>query len=243
MDLELMKKLVLVIFIALLSVLSLSSNAQITERTIITSGEGKVSVAPDMAELNMQLQTINKDGNKAKTDLDAQLNRLLAALAPIGISSTELIASTLQLNPQYEYQNKRRQFVGYRASRNVAVNLSRLDQLNLVMETALAAGVDQLGRVNFKIADESQYKKQAQQQAIDQSKRLAKQLAESYDATLGPIVQITYQGSDIQYPRPMTQLRQHSDTSMRGHTEPGIYLHDNITFTDRISVIFELIIE
>ena len=180
-----MKKLVLVMFIALLSVLSLSSNAQITERTIITFGEGKVSVAPDLAELNMQLQTINKDGNKAKTDLDAQFNRLLAALVPIGITSTELIASTLQLNPQYEYQNQRRQFVGYRASRNVAVNLSRLDQLNLVMETALAAGVDQLGRVNFKIADESQYKKQAQQQAIDQSKRLAKQLAESYDATLG----------------------------------------------------------
>jgi hypothetical protein len=30
---------------------------------------------------------------------------------------------------------------------------------------------------------------------------------------------------------------------MRGDTEPGVYLHDNITFTDRISVIFELIIE
>ena len=236
-----MKKLVLVMFIALLSFLSLTSNAQITERTIITTGEEKVSVAPDMAELNMQLQTINKDGNKAKRDLDAQFNRLLGALVPIGITSTDIIASTLQLNPQYEYLNKRRQFVGYRASRNVTVTLSRLDQLNEVMETALAAGIDQLGRVNFKIADESHYKKQAQQKAIDQSKRLAKHLAESYDAILGPIVQITYQGSDIQYPKPMTQLRQ--SASMRGDTEPGIYLHDNITFTDRISVIFELIIE
>ena len=236
-----MKKLLLVMFIALLSFLSLTSNAQITERTIITTGEGKVSVAPDMAELNMQLQTINKDGNKAKRDLDAQFNRLLGALVPIGITSTDIIASTLQLNPQYEYLNKRRQFVGYRASRNVTVTLSRLDQLNEVMETALAAGIDQLGRVNFKIADELHYKKQAQQKAIDQSKRLAKHLAESYDAILGPIVQITYQCSDIQYPKPMTQLRQ--SASMRGDTEPGIYLHDNITFTDRISVIFELIIE
>ena len=236
-----MKKLVLVMFIALLSFLSLTSNAQITERTIITTGEGKVSVAPDMAELNMQLQTINKDGNKAKRDLDAQLNRLLVALVPIGITSTDIIASTLQLNPQYEYQNKRPQFVGYRASRNVTVTLSRLGQLNQVMETALAVGIDQLGRVNFKIADESHYKKQAQQQAIDQSKNLAKHLAESYDAALGPIVQITYQDSDIHYPRPMNELRQSS--SMRGDTEPGVYLHDNITFTDRISVIFELIIE
>jgi uncharacterized protein YggE len=236
-----MKKSVLVMLVGLFSLFPLACNAQIAERTIITSGDGQVSAAPDMAELNMQLQAINKDGNQAKSELDAQFNRLLNALLPIRITSADIVASTLQINPQYEYQNKRRQFVCYRESRNVAVTISRLDQLNQVMDIVLSAGVDQLGSVDFKIADESQYKKQAQQQAIDQSKRLAKHLAESYGAILGPIVQITYQGSDIQYPRPMTQLRQSS--SMMGDPEPGIYLHDKITFTDRISVIFELIIE
>jgi len=206
----------------------------------VTSGQGEVSVAPNMAELNMQLRAINKNGNKTKQEVDEQFNRLLRALALLDIPKDEIIGSSLQLAPDYNYASKKRELVGYRAVLNITVSINKLDQLDEVMATSLAAGIDQLGKVNLKVADEATYQKLAKQRAIDQSKTIASELAQSYGATLGSIITINYQGSDVQYPRPILQHQR--SAMMSSDSDAGIYLHDNIKFNDRVSVIFELLV-
>ncbi len=226
--------------ISLLTFLSITASAESLQRTIVTSGQGEVSVAPDMAELNMELRAVNKDGNKAKRELDQQFNQLLDELALLNIQKKAIIASSLQLTPQYDYATEKRKFVGYRAVRKIAITINKLEQLNQVLDTALTAGIDQLGRVNLKVADETSYQKQSRQQAINQSKAIAKELALAYGARLGPIIQINYRGSDIQYPQPLMK-RQRSEMMM-ADSDTGVYLHDTIKFNDRISVIFELLV-
>jgi hypothetical protein len=66
--------------------------------------------------------------------------------------------------------------------RKITITINKLDQLNQVLDTALTAGIDQLGRVNLKVADETSYQKQSRQQAINQSKAIAKELALAYGA-------------------------------------------------------------
>ena len=226
--------------ISLLTFLSITASAESLQRTIVTSGQGEVSVAPDMAELNMELRAVNKDGNKAKRELDQQFNQLLDELALLNIQKKAIIESSLQLTPQYDYATEKRKFVGYRAVRKITITINKLDQLNQVLDTALTAGIDQLGRVNLKVADETSYQKQSRQQAINQSKAIAKELALAYGARLGPIIQINYRGSDIQYPQPLMK-RQRSEMMM-ADSDTGVYLHDTIKFNDRISVIFELLV-
>ena len=226
--------------ISLLTFLSITASAESLQRTIVTSGQGEVSVAPDMAELNMELRAVNKDGNKAKRELDQQFNQLLDELALLNIQKKAIIASSLQLTPQYDYATEKRKFVGYRAVQKITITINKLDQLNQVLDTALTAGIDQLGRVNLKVADETSYQKQSRQQAINQSKAIAKELALAYGARLGPIIQINYRGSDIQYPQPLMK-RQRSE-KMMADSDTGVYLHDAIKFNDRISVIFELLV-
>ena len=226
--------------ISLLTFLSITASAESLQRTIVTSGQGEVSVAPDMAELNMELRAVNKDGNKAKRELDQQFNQLLDELALLNIQKKAIIESSLQLTPQYDYATEKRKFVGYRAVRKITITINKLDQLNQVLDTALTAGIDQQGRVNLKVADETSYQKQSRQQAINQSKAIAKELALAYGARLGPIIQINYRGSDIQYPQPLMK-RQRSEMMM-ADSDTGVYLHDTIKFNDRISVIFELLV-
>jgi hypothetical protein len=226
--------------ISLLTFLSITASAESLQRTIVTSGQGEVSVAPDMAELNMELRAVNKDSNKAKRELDQQFNQLLNELALLNIQKKAIIASSLQLTPQYDYATEKRKFVGYRAVQKITITINKLEQLNQVLDTALTAGIDQLGRVNLKVADETSYQKQSRQQAINQSKAIAKELALAYGARLGPIIQINYRGSDIQYPQPLMK-RQRSEMMM-ADSDTGVYLHDTIKFNDRISVIFELLV-
>ncbi|MFT5186926.1 MAG: hypothetical protein ACI89F_001084, partial [Porticoccaceae bacterium] len=96
-------------FISLLTFFSMTASAESLQRTIVTSGQGEVSVVPDMAELNMELRAINKDSNKAKRELDKQFNQLLDELALLNIQKKAIIASSLQLTPQYDYATKTRE--------------------------------------------------------------------------------------------------------------------------------------
>jgi uncharacterized protein YggE len=230
-----------ILYISLLSLFSIIVSADTIQRTIITSGQGKVSVMPDLAELNMQLQATNKDGNKAKQEVDEQFNRLLRGLARLGIPKGDVIAPNLQLAPHYDYTSQKRKLMGYRAIRNITVLINNLEQLDQVMNTGLNEGIDQMGNINLKVANEISYKTQARQRAIDQSKSIARELARAYDARLGPIVKINYQGSDVQYPRSLIKGQQ--SAAMMSDSEPGIYLHDNITFNDQINVVFELLVQ
>lgn len=213
---------------------------QRVQRTVITSGTGLVKVSPNMAELNMQVEALNQDGAVAKADVDKRVNRFLAALPLLNIDQTDVVASSLQLNTNYTYHNQKRQFTGYRASRSIALSLRRLEQLNQLMEVALKSGIDQIGHIELRVADEQQYQQQAQQQAIADSQQKAAVLAKAYGATLGPILQIEYQGSAVRYPEPRFDMKAMGQRSQFENTAPGKYLHDKIQFNDRINVIFEL---
>ncbi len=86
-----------ILYISLLSLFSITVSADNIQRTIVTSGLGEVPVMPDMAELNMQLQAINKDGIKAKQEVDEQFNRLLRGLARLDIPKDDVVALRLHL--------------------------------------------------------------------------------------------------------------------------------------------------
>ena len=210
-------------------------------RKVITSGSGLIQVEPNMAQLTMQLEALNKDGGAAKSDVDGRVNIFLGALKTLNIDEADVVASALQLSPNYEYHNQKRQFIGYRASRTINLTLNKLEQLNQLMDLALTSGIDQIGHIELKVANEQQYQQQAQQLAIADSQQKAAALAKAYGATLGPILQIEYQGSAVRYPQPSFGMKAMSRGATMEQAPPGRYLHDKIQFNDHINVIFELL--
>ena len=209
-------------------------------RTVTTSGQGLVSVSADMAQLNMQLEALNRDSAIAKADVDNRVNQFLKALQNQGIAKNDIIAPSLRLNLNYQYQNQKRQFTDYRASRPIRVTLKDLNQLNLLMDSALKAGIDQIGAIELQVADKQLYQDQARQRAITDSKEKAEVLAKAYNAKLGSILRIEYQAPS-NYPQPYGHMEALSKSSMGDQVQVQ-YLHDQVQFTDRINVVFELLI-
>ncbi|HAZ95347.1 MAG TPA: oxidative stress defense protein, partial [Porticoccaceae bacterium] len=109
-------------------------------RKVITSGSGLIKVEPNMAQLTMQLEALHKDGGVAKSDVDGRVNLFLEALKTLNIDEADVVASALQLSPNYEYHHQKRQFNGYRASRTIDLTLNKLEQLNQLMDLALTSG-------------------------------------------------------------------------------------------------------
>ena len=206
-------------------------------RKVITSGSGLIQVEPNMAQLTMQLEALNRDGGAAKSDVDGRVNDFLEALKTLNIDEADVAAFALQLSPNYEYHNQKRQFTGYRASRTINLTLNKLQQLNQLMDLALKSGIDQISHIELKVDNEQKY----QQQAITDSQQKAAALAKAYGAALGPILQIEYQGSSIRYPQPSFGMKAMSRGASMEQEAPGRYLHDKIQFNDHINVIFELL--
>ncbi len=238
---------VLLIILMMASVVSTASchaeTDQTSQRKVITSGTGLIAVEPNMAQLNMQLEALNRDGSAAKADVDQRVNDFLVALKALNIDDSDLVASSLQLQPNYEYHNNKREFSGYRASRNIALTVNRLEQLNQLMDLALESGIDQIGQIELKVADERRYRQQAQQQAIADSLQKASVLAKAYGATLGPVLQIEYRGSAVHYPQPHFDMQAMRRSAQLEKAPQGKYRHDNIQFNDHINVIFELLVK
>ena len=210
---------------------------QLAPRKVITSGSGLIQVEPNMAQLTMQLEALNRDGGAAKSDVDGRVNNFLEALKTLNIDEADVVASALQLSPNYEYHNQKRQFTGYRASRTINLTLNKLEQLNQLMDLALKSGIDQIGHIELKVDNEQKY----QQQAITDSQQKAAALAKAYGAALGPILQIEYQGSAERYPQPSFGMKAMTRGATMEQAAPGRYLHDKIQFNDHINVIFELL--
>lgn len=226
----------------LMSVLgAMHAMADDDSRTLSTSGHGEVKVAADQARVRMQVETSHRSASDAKREVDDRVNRLLERLDKLGIDRNDIIASSLRLNPQFDYQERRPVFTGYSATRDVMVTLRKLDGLNDLLDAAVESGINQINQISLESSDEEKYREQARERAIADSKAKAETLAKAYGAALGPVRTIHYHNSQpMSTPAPeVAMMRMAADSAGSG---PGQYLHDEITFRDSVSVVYELII-
>lgn len=225
-------------FLPLCSSLS-SADTGTQPRTVSTSGVGEIRAKADMADVMMQTSSTQKSASLAKQEVDKRINVFLEKLAAMKIPKEDIVASGLRISPEYEYSNQSRLFSGYTAYRDISVTLNDLEKLDELLEMATSSGIAFIQNIALKNADEDTLKKQAFEKAIADSREKARILAKAYDAELGAIHTINYQGSQPMFsPKmEMAAVRLAADSGSGGQ-----YLHDEIIFSDQIQVVFELII-
>ena len=208
-------------------------------RTLSTTGQGVVSAKADMAEIAMQASATHKSAAEAKKAVDQRINAALKAMSEMGISDDDLVASTLQLAPQYDYSNRERTFTGFTANRDLSVTLRKLKDLDRVLEAATNTEISNIQSISLKSSEEDRLRSEARDKAIADSLEKATRLAKAYGAELGAIYRIHYHNS-----LPMEESRAPAMAMMKAASDAGQgqYIHDEIQFKDQIGVEFELIV-
>jgi len=233
-----MKKSLVVLLLSSTFLIGLPATADNDQlpRNLTTTGVGEVKVAADKAVVRMQVETIHRSASSAKSEVDNRVNVLLDKLKSMGLREKDIIASSLRINPNFEYQDQKAVFSGYQASRDVVVTLHKLADLNTLLDAAVESGINQINQIALESSAADKHREEARKLAIADSKAKAESLAAAYGAQLGPIYSINYQSSRPMQAPKMEMARFASDSS------GGQYLHDEITFADSIAVVFELII-
>jgi uncharacterized protein len=214
-----------ILLIAFVTTFQLQAHAQTgAERPLITvSGQAEVRVPPDEIVFTLAVESIDKDMLVAKNKTDASIREILAIARRSNIKDEEVQTSYISVEPRYnvddlDYEQRRtvkREFIGYRVSKTVAVRLREIPRFDALLSDFLKAGVTRVTNVEFRDSQIRKHKDQARVMAIKAAQEKARLLAGEIGQSIGPAYSITENASDYS-PRAMTQ----NATSLDGFISP-----------------------
>lgn len=159
---------------------------------IVVSGEGEVLAKPDQARISAAVVTQAPTAELAAQGNAAAMNRVLAALAMLGISPNKIQTSNYSVQPQYTGVTAvtQRTISGYQATNQVTVVIDDLTRLGAISDTLVRAGANQMGGVSFTIADPKPLADRARESAVADAMAKARTLAAAAGVKLGPLLTI-----------------------------------------------------
>jgi uncharacterized protein YggE len=155
-------------------------------RTVTVSGSATVRSAPDEALVSLGVQTQANTAQGAMQQNADRMERVLSALAGLGITKDDLATSYVSLWPMYG--NGGTDITGYQASNQVDVTVRDIDQAGVVIDAGVDAGANLTNGITFQLSEENQAVDRALAEAVRDARGKAEIMATAGDAALGQVV-------------------------------------------------------
>ena len=183
---------------------------------IHVTGQGKVSIEPDLAVLNLGVETRGATVSEAREAAAAAMAAVMDSLRSEGVEDKDIQTSRFDINDEREWQEitengirtSKSVLVGYRVRNNLTVKVRDLDSVSAVIDGAAEAGGDSIrfNGLNFTAEDLSPVMTQLREDAVTDAKDKAQHFADLAEVGLGELIFI----SDGTVARPLSRVYQES---------------------------------
>jgi len=165
--------------------LNLSSQQQ----GIWVTGEGKVTVVPDIATLGVGIEAEEATVAEAQAQASDAMDRVMTALIENGVAKKDIQTRYFSIQPVTKWDNVKGEQVvtGYSVTNMVTAKIRDIDKVGTIIDAVAEAGGDltRINSIDFSVDDPSPYYKEVRAEAMAEAKAKASQLAELADVTLG----------------------------------------------------------
>ncbi len=147
---------------------------------ITASGTGSVSLPPDVATLNVAVETYAENANDAISQNNARYDRIVAALTKMGIARGDIALTyyNVSYNPRPQVvPNPPGERYGYTVSRSFSVKAREIASTGRVSDACVAAGATAINGVAFGLSDASAARAQATTKAVAEARTNAEAVA------------------------------------------------------------------
>jgi len=174
------------------------------QQGISVTGEGKVTVTPDIVNIMMGVQSTEASVSDAMKKTSDAMAKIMDALKANNIADKDIQTQQFNVYPEYSYdQTSGTQSInGYNVTNTVNVKLRDINHVGTLIDAVVAAGgnLTVINNVNFTVEDPTKYYDDARQKAVDNAKQKAQDIANSYGVALGkPILVIETSASQNPY--------------------------------------------
>lgn len=162
------------------------------QKTISVSSEGSVKVKPDMASINVGVQTENKSSKVAQQENTTKMNKVMEVLKGLKIADTDIKTSQYTIYPIETYSEKdQRSFItGYRVINTLEITIKDITKVGAVIDAVTANDANTVSNIQFTVADPDKYYLQALENATGKAKAKADVLAKQFGIKIGNPSQI-----------------------------------------------------
>jgi len=170
------------------------------------SATGTANRVPDLAIISAGVVTRSPTATGAISENAARMERVRAALKRAGIADRDIQTSSINLNPDYRYENNQPPVLtGYQASNNVSVKFRDIRNAGKILDALVAEGANQINGPSLTIDKPEAAYDEARVKAI----ALGRARAELYARALGMRVArlISLSESGGYSPPPMPYMR------------------------------------
>jgi len=179
---------------------SLSSQQQ----GVWVTGEGKVTVTPDIANLRLGISAQAASVAEAQSQATEAMNRVMAALTNSGVAKKDIQTQYFSIQQVTRWDEIKRDEVvtGFRVTNMVTAKIREIDKTGAVIDAVAEAGGDftRIDSISFYVDEPSTYHEEAREKALADAEAKAEQLAKLAGVTLG---KPTYISESIYTPSPI----------------------------------------
>ncbi len=174
---------------------------------IWVSGEGTLTLEPDLALLNIGVESTKATVAQARDEAATAMDSILSVLSARGIEGTDVQTRFFNISPRYEFREvfdegfrtNRQVLVGYQVSNSVAIKIRDLDAAGDVIDEVVTAGGDvvRINGISFTVEDPKPFMTELREDAVNDALAKAQHLASLTSVSLGRLVFISESGGAI----------------------------------------------
>jgi uncharacterized protein YggE len=189
-----MKKLVLLAWMSL--PLSLFAQGGLPDKPYLyVEGKAEIEKAADIVTLRFDVVARNADQAKANQDVQSKANKIFALLNERKIGQTDVIASDLKSEPQFEkneeYGSKRGKITGYSVTRTFAAKVRDIQGFASLVDELLTTGGVEFSGIEAGLTKEKEIRNEMFEKALANAREQAEKALKPVDMTIDSIFAVS----------------------------------------------------
>lgn len=175
---------------------------EVQYRVLTVTGQGVETIQTTQAQVSLG---VDVQGKTAATVQEQVARRSAAVVSLLKSRKVEKLETTgINLNPAYNYNNGKRELMGYRGSNIVSFHIDT-DKAGILMDDAVKAGASRINSVSFVAADAAiaAAQKQALTKATQDAQDQAKVVLSALNLTPQDVVSIQINNESTPTPPPI----------------------------------------
>ncbi len=228
-----------------------ADNPNSETRTISIRESAEVEAEPDLAVIQAGLETRGEDAEEVRDELAERGDALYDALIEYGLDEDDVVTGDFSIRDRIDYRRAEEDGVDseddldeyryYEGSHTLTIEVHEVENAGEVIDVAVDAGADEIGRIEFTFSDETreQLRQEALEKALADARAEADFVAGEVDAAVVEAKTVDTSGGDISPVR--------ADYAMDEAVEedaddaPSTELHpDDVTVRATVDVVYEI---
>jgi len=163
--------------------LTTSQESSVNLNTIVVTGIGTIHTKPDIAMVNIGVQTESKTAQDALQQNSDKMNSVMDSLKTNGIPEGNIKTLSYRLDPIIRYDENTPALIGYTAVNTIQITLEDVNMVGSIIDISVSAGANLVHNIQFTVSKDRL--NELREDAIDAAVNDAQQKADATSRSLG----------------------------------------------------------